>query len=216
MAMVPATSTPTPSVGMLPPEERYAVAPPPPETELPSGTASLGVMLLLVADAMALVALLAIWWTIKGGSPAWPPRGTSVGTYLPSMVTITAVMSVFSMQWLVSSIRRNDQRTAAAALLLTVVLGLAMVNAQWYSIVRARFGMNDHAYGTLYYLLIGYHAVHLVLAIGAAILVGSRALAGHYGRENYDALKGAAALWQFTNVAWFAIVTALFLFSPHT
>jgi Tat protein secretion system quality control protein TatD with DNase activity len=53
--------------------------------------------------------------------------------------------------------------------------------------------MNDHAYGTLYYLLTGYHAVHLALAIGAVILVGSRALAGHYGRENYDALRGAAA-----------------------
>ncbi len=192
-----------------------ALAPPRPPGEVPKGTNLLGTLLVLAADAMVLVAVLATWFTIKAGSPAWPPRSVNLSTYLPTMVTITAVMSAFSVEWLVSSIRRNDQRSAAAALLLTVVLGLAMVNAQWYSIIRARFGMNDHAYGTLYYLLIGYHAVHLVLAIGAVILVGSRALAGHYGRENYDALKGAAALWQFTNAAWFVIVTAVFLFSPH-
>ena len=97
MSMVPATSAPA----ALPARRPYGASPPPPETALPNGTTVLGVLLLLVADAMVLVALLAIWWTIKGGSPAWPPRGTSIGTYLPSVISITAVMSSFAMQWMV-------------------------------------------------------------------------------------------------------------------
>jgi hypothetical protein len=48
------------------------------------------------------------------------------------------------------------------------------------------------------------------------ILVGSRAVAGHYGRDNYDAVRAAAALWYFSSAAWFVIVTAVFLFSPHS
>ncbi|MFN2504994.1 MAG: heme-copper oxidase subunit III [Acidimicrobiales bacterium] len=191
------------------------VPPPPPEAQLPKGTNLLGAMLILVADAMVLVALLAIWFTIKGGSPAWPPRDVSVGTYLPSTVTITAVMSAFSMQWAVSSIRRNDQRSGTIALVLTVFFGLAMANAQWYTLFKAEFGVDSHAYGTLYHLLIGYHLVHVVLAVGALVLVGARALAGHYGRQGYDPMRATAALWHYGVVSWFVIMTAMFLFSAH-
>jgi cytochrome c oxidase subunit 3 len=213
MSMVPVADAPPPSVGTVPPPERYAVAPPP-ETALPNGTTTLGVLLLLVADAMVLVALLAIWWTIKGGSPAWPPRGTSLGTYLPSMVTITAVMSAFSMQWAVSSIRRNDQRSGGMALGLTLFLGLAVANAQWYSMLRPAFGIRTHAYGTLYYLLLTYHLVHVVVGLAAIVLLGARALAGHFGRFGYDPLRAAAVFWHYGVVAWFVIMTAMFLFSP--
>jgi cytochrome c oxidase subunit 3 len=132
------------------------------------------------------------------------------------MVTITAVMSAFSMQWLVSSIRRNDQRSAAVALVLTVFLGLAVANAQWYSLFRAKIGVRSHAYGTLYYLLITYHLVHVVLAIAAAVLLGARALAGHFGRFGYDPLRAAAIFWHYTIVAWAVILTAMFLFSAHS
>ena len=215
MAMVPATDTPAPSVGTLAPPERYAVAPPPAEPQLPKGTNTLGMLLLLVADAMVLVSLLAIWWTIKGGSRAWPPPETSVGTYLPSMVTITALMSAFSMQWAVSSIRRNDQRSGGVALGLTIFLGLAVANAQWYSMLSPAFGIKTHAYGTLYYMLLTYHLVHVVIGIAAVVLLGARALAGHFGRFGYDPLRAAAAFWHYGIVAWFVIMTAMFLFSPH-
>jgi heme/copper-type cytochrome/quinol oxidase subunit 3 len=186
-----------------------------PGSTLPGGTTLLGTLLLLAADAMVLVALLAAWFTIKGGSPAWPPRGVSVGTYLPTTVTITAAMAAFSMQWAVSAIRRNDQRSGGVALALTVFLGLAMANAQWYYLIRARFGLRSHAYGTLFHLLIGYHLLHVVLGLAAVVLVGARALAGHFGRHGHDPLRAVAAFWQYGNVAWAAILTAMFLFSKH-
>ena len=213
MAVVssPSSTTPDTAGGVA----AYSAPPPPPEKQLPKGTTVVGTLMVLVADAMVLVALLAIWFTIKGGSPAWPPRDVFVGTYLPSTVTITTVMSAFSMAWAVSAIRRHDQRSGAVALVLTVFLGLAVANAQWYTLFRLDFGINDHAYGTLVFLLIGYHLLHQLLAIGAVVLIGARALAGHFGRKGDDPLRAAAAFWHYTVVAWFVILTAVFLFSPH-
>ena len=209
MAMVPAYGQ-----AALPPTGA-ALAPPRPPGEVPKGTNLMGTLLVLAADAMVLVALLATWFTIKAGSPRWPPAKVNLSTYLPTMVTVTALMSGFAMQWVVSSIKRNDQRSTGIAVILTVVLGLAIFNAQWYSIVRARFSIGDHTYATLFYLLIGYHALHVALGIGAVILVGSRAVAGHYGRENYDPVRATAALWQYGNVAWAVILVVMFLFSRH-
>lgn len=211
MAVVPASSYG--SAPVLP--SRDAIAPPPPPTEVPKGTNLVGVLLGIVADAMVLAAIVAILYGLKAGYPAWPPRGVSLGTYLPTTVTITGAMSMFSMQWAVSSIRRNDQRSGTFALLLTLLLGISIFNAQWYSMVRAPFGIADHAYGTLYYLLIGYHAVNVAIGLGALVFVGSRSLAGHFGRQGYDPLRAVAAFWHWTNAAWFVILAVLFLFAPH-
>ena len=78
------------------------VAPPPPPDAVPANTNVVGTLLVLVADAMVLGTLLAVWWVIKAGSPSWPPPGVRVNTYIPSVVAITAAMSAISMQWMVS------------------------------------------------------------------------------------------------------------------
>lgn len=194
---------------------RAALGPPRQPGELPKNTILTGTLLVLVGDAMILAGMVAVWVGIKGGSPAWPPADVALGTYLPTAVTLTAVMSAFSVQWVVSSIRRNDQRSATVAVVLSLALGIAIVNAQWYTIVRTGFGFNDHAYGTLYDLLIGYHMVNMAIAMGALVLVGARSVVGHFGREGYDQVKAAAAVWQFANVAWAVIVTFVYLFSHH-
>jgi len=215
MSLVPASTAVSaygPAPALAPKEALPAPRPP---DEVPKGTNLMGVLLLIMADAMVLATLLAAWFTIKSGSLAWPPKGVHLTTYLPSVITITAAMSSFSMQWAVSSIRRNDQRSATTAIVLTAFFGICIVNAQWYSLARTKFGIASHAYGTLYDLLIGYHAAHQALAVGALVLVGARAIVGHFGRDGYDPMRAVAAFWHYSNAAWFLIMTAIFLFSRH-
>ena len=120
------------------------------------GTSTIGTLLLCTADAMVLGAVVAVYFAIKEGSATWPPSDVQVGTYIPTMITITALMSGFSAQLGIFSARRNDGRNAVMALILTLFLGLAMANLEWLTFVRSGFGFNDHTYGTLYDVLIGY------------------------------------------------------------
>ena len=182
---------------------------------LPRGTTRLGMLLLLAADAMVLVTLVVAYFTIRGGSPKWPAAGVSVGTYIPTVLTITAVMTAMSVGWMLFAVRHNDQRNSFAAALLTVVLGLAMANAQWYAMTNAKFGPGDHAYGTLYHLFLGYHLAHLLAGLVIVGVVAAQTLAGHYSREDHEPVRAAALFWQYGNVAWFTVLTVLFLLSPH-
>jgi cytochrome c oxidase subunit I+III len=188
---------------------------PSPPSGLPRGTTRLGMLLLLAADAMVLVTLLTAYFTIRGGSPKWPAAGVQVGTYIPTVLTITAAMSAFSVAWMLSAVRQNDQRNAFAAALLTIVLGVAMANAQWYAMTNSKFGPSDHAYGTLYHLLLGYHLAHLLAGLAMVGVVAAQTLAGHYSRDDHEPVRAAALFWQYGNVAWFTVLTVLFLLSPH-
>jgi heme/copper-type cytochrome/quinol oxidase subunit 3 len=179
------------------------------------GTSTIGTLLFCTADFMILAAVIAVYLAIKEGSTTWPPRGVSVSTYVPTMITITALMSGISMQWGIFAARRNDGRNAAMAMILTLFFGLAVINLEWLTFVRSGFGFNDHTYGTLYDILIGFHVLHLVVAIGVALVLTFRTMAGHFSDDRHDALRAGAVFWQYTNVVWFTVVTVLFILSRH-
>ena len=210
-ARAPSAPEAAPATPALPAGAGASTAP----NGLPRGTTRLGMLLLLAADAMVLATLLATYFTIRGGSPKWPAPGVRVGTYIPTVLTITAVMTALSVSWVLYAVRHNDQRNAFAAALLTIVLGLAMANAQWYAMTTAKFGPGDHAYGTLYHLFLGYHLVHLLAGLVMVAVVAAQTLAGHYSREDHEPVRAAALFWQYGNVVWFTVLTVLFLLSPH-
>jgi len=179
------------------------------------GTATVGALVLATADAMVLAAMVATYLSIKAGSSAWPPVGVHVSSYTPTMITITAVMSAFSVQWAVFSIRRQDGRNAAIAMILTLFLGLAMANLEWLAFTRTHFGVKSHPYGALFYLLIGYHLVHLIAAMVLGAVLSFRTMAGHFSTDRHDPLRAGAVVWQYGNAVWFVVVTVLFLLSRH-
>ncbi|HET7721693.1 MAG TPA: cytochrome c oxidase subunit 3, partial [Acidimicrobiales bacterium] len=179
------------------------------------GTSTIGALLFVTADAMVLAAVVAVYLGIKEGSTTWPPSDVSVSTYLPTMITITALMSGFSVQWGIFSARRNDGRNASMALVLTLFLGLAVANLEWLTFVRTGFGFNDHTYGTLFDILTGFHLLHLLAAIVVVLVLAFRTMAGHFTDDRHDALRAGAVFWQYTNVVWFVVVTVLFILSRH-
>jgi len=219
MAMVavsPTDNLPVPASGRAPLVLPTGEALPGPVPGRPRrGTSTIGTLLFVTADAMVLGAVIAVYFAIKEGSTTWPPTDVHVGTYIPTMITITALMSGFSVHWGIYSARRNDGRNAVMALILTLFLGLAMANLEWLTFVRSGFGFNDHAYGTLYDVLIGFHLLHLLAAIVTLLILSFRTMAGHFSGDRHDALRAGAVFWQYTNLVWFVVVTVLFLFSRH-
>src|SRR5438132_1693692 len=129
------------------------------ELPRPRGISPLAMALFVAGDFMALGGLLAALYALRAEAFVWPPKGVSLGTYLPSMVAITIVMSAVSIQWAVWGIRRNDQRTCLVALAFTIFMAFAVLNGQWYELAHLNFGIGAHAYGTFVYVITGFHMV---------------------------------------------------------
>ncbi len=184
---------------------------------LPSGdrAMSVGTMLLVAADFVVLGAILAAYFSVKGSSQAWPPEGVEVGTYIPTVVTITAVLGSFAAQWALYAARRNDQRNVAIGFSLAAFFGLAVANAEWSALTEAGFGVASHPYGTFYFLLFGYHLVHVLAIVPLMGLVAGRAVAGHFPASRVGGVRATAIAWHASTGLWYLIVTALFLLSRH-
>jgi len=209
----PARTDATPAPAVASPLALPSGAKPTPARVLPDRTRALGAYLFMVADAMVLASIVAAYFAVKNGSSAWPPVDVGVGTYIPFVVTITLTMASASAMWAIRAVRGNDQRNVGIALLFAAFLGLAAANAEWAAFDKAGFGVGDHSYGTFYFLLIGYHLIHLVVGIGLLLLLAGRSLAGHFSAEHHDPLRSGVLYFQYTNAVWYAVATVLFVLS---
>jgi len=115
--------------------------------------------------------------------------------------------------WAIRAVRGNDQRNVGIGLLFAAFLGLAAANAEWAAFDKSGFGVGDHAYGTFYYVLIGFHLAHLMAAVILLLLLAGRSLAGHFSADHHDPLRSGVVYFQYTTVIWYAVFTVLFVLS---
>ncbi|OLE97222.1 MAG: hypothetical protein AUG75_10880, partial [Cyanobacteria bacterium 13_1_20CM_4_61_6] len=160
-------------------------------------------------EFMALSGLVAAYYAVRAQAFTWPPVG--LGTYLPTMIAITMVMTAVTIQWAIWSIRHNDQRTCLAALGITIFFAFAVLNGQWYQLSHLKFGPAAHTYGTFVYVLTGFHMVNVVAGIVVLCTILGRTVAGEFSAEDHDTLTAAAVFWQFANVAGLVAYSVLFL-----
>ncbi len=171
-----------------------------------------GVVVWLASELMFFAGLFAAWFTLRGQNDPWPPEGVELEVARTGSTTAVLVVSSFTMHLAVAAARRVDRAAAVRWLGVTGGLGalfLANTVAEW---AAADFSIDTHAYGSIFYLLTGFHALHV---LGGILLMG--AVAGAVvGRSRAPAaatVDVAAAYWHFVDVVWVAVFATVYLLS---
>ena len=181
----------------------------PVEAPRPRGVSNVATALFVAGDFMAVCGLVAAYYAVRSQAFKWPP--VNLGTYLPTMIALTMVMTAVTIQWAIWAIRRNDQRTTLAALGITIFFAIAVLNGQWYELAHLRFGPAAHPYGAFVYMLTGFHMLNVIAGLVVLGAVLGRTVGGEFDAEDHDTLTAAAVFWQFTNVAGLLAYAVLFL-----
>ncbi len=103
--------------------------------------------------------------------------------------------------------RRLDRRSAArwrAALAIALGGGFLIVKLREYATeLRAGFDIDSGGFFTLYYLITGFHALHVLLGMGILAIV-----ARYDSLENYET---GAAFWHMVDLVWIVIFPCIYL-----
>ncbi|HKY77040.1 MAG TPA: cytochrome c oxidase subunit 3 [Acidimicrobiia bacterium] len=172
---------------------------------------SVGVVVWLASELMFFAGLFAAYFTIRAGAAGWPPEGVELPTARTALATAVLVTSSATMHWAVASAGRGDRRQSLRWLGLTVVLGLVFLGNQAWEYAEAPFSISSHAYGSLFYVMTGFHGLHVIgglLFMGAVAAMiggsGSRAPAG-------ETVEVCGYYWHFVDVVWVAMFSTLYL-----
>jgi cytochrome c oxidase subunit 3 len=89
-------------------------------------------------------------------------------------------------------------------------MGLLFLSNQLLEYVQADFRLDDHAYGSVFYLMTGFHGAHV---IGGLIFMGAVA-AAIVGRSRAPApqtVEVCAYYWHFVDVVWVAMFLTIYV-----
>jgi cytochrome c oxidase subunit 3 len=97
-------------------------------------------------------------------------------------------------------------------LALTVALGLSFIGFQAYEYQHAytEMGLTLGAgiYGATFFMLTGFHGLHVTIGALMLLVILGRGLAGHFNPEHHFAFEAVSWYWHFVDVVWLL----LFLF----
>lgn len=155
---------------------------------------------------------------------AWPllktPDGTetdSIGWYgLPLINTIILLTSSITAHFAHIALEQNKRSQLKLWLGLTIVLGVTFLFFQSQEYAHAyseevKLYLSSGVYGNTFFLLTGFHGMHVTLGTIMLIVVFLRVLKGHFTPHNHFAFQAASWYWHFVDVVWVMLFVFVYI-----
>ena len=133
-----------------------------------------GNLLLLFIETAMFGILAAIYFSVMMNTVPFPPPRVDhlpvlydpvPDLFLPTINLAIMLVSLIPCIWLDISARRRNARSANIAIVLTLIFNIAAIVVRYYEFDSLYFKWNDNAYGSITWMILGMHLLHL-LALG--------------------------------------------------
>jgi len=143
---------------------------------------------------------------------SWPPLGieTINAWNVPLLNTIILLTSGATITWAHHAIIYGDRKNSIFSLILTIVLALFFTIIQAIEYIESTFSISDSIYGTTFFLLTGFHGLHVIIGTIFIIVTTLRLINYHFTKEHHFGFEAAAWYWHFVDVVWLFLFVAVY------
>ncbi|QIZ78389.1 cytochrome c oxidase subunit 3 [Ferrimonas lipolytica] len=161
-----------------------------------------------------------LWPTFEA---VWPllttPDGTTTEAMgwqgLPLYNTIILVISSVTLHIAHTGLEQEKRKQLTAWLGLTILLGIGFLTLQVEEYIHAYREMglmlNSGVYGNTFFLLTGFHGLHVTLGTVMLIVMFFRVLKGHFTPQNHFAFQASSWYWHFVDVVWLCLFVFVYV-----
>jgi cytochrome c oxidase subunit 3 len=136
----------------------------------------------------------------KGVIPTWG---------IPALNTCLLLSSGVTLTWSHWALKKNKHAQMVLSLGLTVILGLIFLGFQMYEYYHAHhefaLTLGSGSYGSTFYMLTGFHGMHVTLGVTMLIIIFYRTVKRHFTPEHHFAFEAVAWYWHFVDFVWLAL-----------
>ena len=173
----------------------------------------LGAVVWLASEVTFFGAFFGAYYTLRSQTPGpWPPAGVHLETLAAGVATLLLVASSGTIQLAVRALADGRRRDFRRRLFLTVVLAGVFLANQAREWSAADFGPSSHPYGSAFFVMTGFHGLHVLGGIVAMAVLLGRSADLTFGANAVDAAEVVSYYWHFVDVVWLGMFAALFLF----
>ena len=128
---------------------------------------------------------------------------------LPAINTMVLLTSGATVTWAHHALKAGHRGQLLVGLFLTVALGFLFIGLQASEYVHAFEELNltlkSGIYGSTFFMLTGFHGLHVTIGVLILTVVLFRCIAGHFTPDRHFAFEAAAWYWHFVDVVWLGL-----------
>ena len=136
--------------------------------------------------------------------------GTIPASGLPLINTAILLTSSVTVTWAHWAMKMNNRKQVNIGLAVTIALGIIFLIIQMGEYIHAYQDLNlrldSGIYGSTFFMLTGFHGMHVTVGTIGLIVIFTRCLAGHFKPDHHFGFEAISWYWHFVDVVW------LFLF----
>jgi cytochrome c oxidase subunit III len=164
-----------------------------------------GMLVLIVTEAALFLHMqFSYYYLYSQSTGPWPPDGPlALKIALPNtFVLIASSVAIFIAERMV---RKNLQSRLVGWLAAGIVLGLVFVGLQVAEWLNKPFNIGSHAFGSLYYVITGFHMTHVVVGLMMLLAVLIWAWRGDFAPGRHVTVTAVGYYWHFVDVVWITV-----------
>ena len=178
-------------------------------------TAWWGMVVLITTEGMIFLALLSAYFFVRSSAPTWPLGGIEAPELLRTGVfSVFLLASSIPVFWMEHALVRGHMRQVLLGLIIAFLMGAAFLGNTAYDFGHMGFGWKDNAYASLFYVIIGLHALHVLVGLLMNLTVQAKVVTGKVSAREHTTPDVFALYWHFVDRVWLFVFSALII-SPH-
>ncbi|QPG05613.1 cytochrome c oxidase subunit 3 [Salinimonas marina] len=153
----------------------------------------------------------------------WPllttPNGTTTqqmeATGLPAINTLILLVSSVTLHFAHTGLEQNKRKQLTWMLGLTILLGCVFLTLQVEEYIHAYqelgLTLQSGIYGNTFFLLTGFHGMHVTLGTIILMVLFGRVVKGHFSPDNHFAFQAGSWYWHFVDVVWVILFVFVYI-----
>ncbi len=177
-----------------------------------AGTSLFGFIVFLLSESVIFLSFFAGYIIIKTTTTTWLPPGVEgLETQAPLINTVVLVSSSFVIWGAEEALKKHKMALFRGLWLLTSAMGIYFLVGQALEWMSLPFGFTTGVFGGLFYLLTGFHGLHVLTGILLQFLMLGRSLIpGNYDNGHVGVTE-VSLFWHFVDVIWIVLFCLIYL-----
>ncbi len=142
------------------------------------------------------------------------PKGIIEAWQIPALNTLTLLTSGATLTYAHWSLMNKNRSGLIGGLIATIILGVIFLGLQISEYVEAYqhldLKLSSGIYGSTFFLLTGFHGLHVTLGTIMLIVILMRAIRGHFKKDRHFGFEAVAWYWHFVDVVWLGLFIVVY------
>ena len=193
--------------------------------------ATLGMWLFLVTEVLFFGGLFLVYTTYRNMYPeAFAAASHEMLVWAGTINTGVLITSSLTMALAVHAAQTGNRRLLLTFLVLTMILGATFLgikafeyHTEWVEhhvpglnyAFEPRFYRNAQIFFSLYFLMTGLHALHMIIGLGIMSVMLWWSVRGTITPEYSNPIEIAGLYWHFVDIVWIFLFPLLYLIGRH-